>query len=429
MIFVQYILPPFLIFFLLILSAIIAFVEMAIASINKIRLETQLREGKHKKSANRVLNFINNYNEVITSLVIYNNIINVLITTISTVWFAFLFSDMVYLSAFFSFIVMTVLIIIFGELIPKMLGKKYPERGAMLFSSFIYILNWTIRPISIALKKLVKQNENEKIFQDESELRYAINEAGKTGITTARDQAIITSVLDWDEKTAKEVMIARKDAIFFDKNLTNQEFAEKIENINVTRVPLIDNKKNKIIGILNTQKMLINYLKNPEETNIKNFTLAFQTFKENEFLREIFYDLKSKRQKIGIIINKNNKFVGLITIEDILETIVGKLYDDEDVTKEGIYILSENNFLVNPNVKMTNFYTKHLSKNRNLDPFDEISENDDRTIEDWIKENFKIKKLKIGDKYYFKNTVIWIKEDKNNIKNRNQIIIEVDIII
>lgn len=428
MIFVQYILPPLIIFILLIFSAIIAFVEMAIASINKIRLETQIQSGKHKKSAKKVLNFTNNYNEVITSLVIYNNIINVLLTTISTVWFSFLFADMVILSAFFSFILMTILIIIFGELIPKMLGKKYPERGAMLFADLTNILNWSIKPISLALKKIVKQDQNEKIFQDESELRYAINEAGKTGITTTKDQQIITSILDWDETTAQEVMVNKKDAVFLDKSLTKEELAKKIENINVTRVPLIDTKKDKIIGILNTQKFLISYLKNPEQTNIKDFILNFQNFKDNEFLREIFYELKSKRQKIGIIINKNNKFVGLITIEDILETIVGKLYDDEDVTKEGIYILNENNFLVNPNVKMVNFYENHL-KNKKVFDLIEMNEDQEETIENWIKNKFKIKKIKIGDKYYFKNIVIWIREDKNNIQNKKQIMIEVDIII
>ncbi|BDV02848.1 CNNM domain-containing protein [Candidatus Hepatoplasma crinochetorum] len=428
MIFVQYILPPLIIILLLFASGVVAFVEMAIASINKIRLETYLKKDRYKKRANKVLGFINNYNEIITSLVIYNNIVNVLLSTISTVWFSFLFNDMIFLSAFFSFILMTILIIIFGELIPKFLGKKYPERGAIVFSSVIYWLNWSLKPISLPLKKLVKQDENERIFQNEGELRYAINEAGKTGITTKRDQEIITSILDWDETIAKKVMISKKDAIYFDANSSKENLAEKIENINVTRVPLFDHKTEKIIGILNTQKFLINYLKEKENSNLDKFILDFQIFKENEFLREIFYELKSKRQKIGIIVNKNNKFIGIITIEDILETIVGKLYDDEDITKEGIYLLSENNFLVNPNVKIYDFYDKYLKNNPKISDVIKI-ENNNQSIEDWLKENFKIKKLKIGEKYYFRNIVVWIKEDKNSINQKNQIIIEIDIII
>jgi CBS domain containing-hemolysin-like protein len=176
-------------------------------------------------------------------------------------------------------------------------------------------------------------------------------------------------------------MINKKDAIYFDANSSKENLAEKIENINVTRVPLFDHKTEKIVGILNTQKFLINYLKEKENSNLDKFILDFQIFKENEFLREIFYELKSKRQKIGIIVNKNNKFIGIITIEDILETIVGKLYDDEDITKEGIYLLSENNFLVNPNVKIYDFYDKYLKNNPKISGVIKI-ENNNQSIED-----------------------------------------------
>ncbi len=381
---------------------------MAIASSNKIRLRTFAvsKSKTERKRAKRVLKFTENYNEVITSIVIFNNIVNVLVTTIATVWASLLFANPI-ASSIFSFLIMTTLIILIGELLPKMLAKKYTEKGAMFFSRTIHIVNIALTPVTKLLSKMIKQEEDQ-LFRSEDELREAIGEAEKSGITSKREKDIIDVLLKMDDELIETIMIDKKNSFFISDSTPPNKIRTMIKKSNVTRLPILD-KNEKPIGILNANSYLIDYLED-KKVKKEEHTYDIEIYKKDAIIQFVFEDLKNKRQKMGIIVDDQGKFIGLITIEDIIETMFGQMYDEQDFEKNGIYILSNTSILIKPEVNANLIFDSYFPKVKK-NSF--LNSNKESTFDQFVKKIEVDKKLKIGDYIIYKDIIIWIREDKH----------------
>ncbi len=414
----NFIIIPILILSLLILSGIFSFSEMALASSSKIRLKTitvSNEKRKNKKRASRVLKFHDNYNEIITAIVILNNIINVLVTTITALWATLIIQNRV-LSAVFSFLMMTLLIVLIGELIPKMLAKKYPERGSMYFSQVIYIANVMLKPINKLVGKIIKQDEN-KLFTNEEELKEAINEAEKYGIASKKEKEIISSLLKMDEEYIEKIMIKKEKCYFIYEDTPTQKIRNIIKKANVTRMPIL-NKNNVPIGIMNTNNYLIDYLEdNKVEKNQHIYDI--QKYKPHTIINYVFEDLKNKRKKMAVIVDDDGKFKGIITIEDIIENMFGPIYDEQDFQENGIYKLSEHTFLIKPNVNANLIFENYINQIKKPNWL-----NKEMNFDEFVK---KIDTNQKNNKNYivYNNAIIWKREDTHN---KNKKIYEIDII-
>ncbi len=408
----------FLILLLLVMvSAFFSFSEMAISSASKIKLQSILKNAKskkEKKQSKRVINFIDNYNQHITSIVVCNNIVNVLSSTLSTALFAAIFNDSIsgYLG---SFIFMTTLIIIFGELIPKMLAKKFSEKGTMKFSFILHFVNIFLTPITFILSKMVKEEKKITLSSDQ-EINFAIEESTVSGITSKHEQNFIKNSLMMDKIFAEDIMVLKKNVKTFPEKISLKEIKKEIYKYSYTRFPLIDNKGN-VTSILSTKRILV-HLANNKEINIDEYKMDFLKIELDEKPIIIFENLRNRREKMAIVVNDDNRFVGIVTIEDIIEMLVGKIYDEEDIEKDGIYRLSDTTFIVPPSIKLDHLIKKHIC-NMKIN-----SQDKSLTIQE-LGNKICGKVLKDGDHFTYKNNIIWVKKDKYN---KNKLIYEIDLI-
>lgn len=417
-----YIFGVLLLLFLIFLSALFSFSEMSISSVNKIKIkniiESKDSTKKEKKQAKKVIYFIENYNEHISSIVIFNNIVNILFTTFATVYFTVIAKDLgneIY-GPITSFFLMTPIVILFGEIVPKQLAKKFPEIGSMKLSWTLQIVNIVMKPITILIGKIIKEEKEKTLLSSVEEINIALRDSTNAGITTEFEQNIIKKTLEIDNSKIINLMILKKNVITLPVDISIKKIDDILKKTNHTRFPVIS-KKGEVKSIFFAKKYIMDRIKNTLKS-LDKYMYDFISFQIDDNPFYIFETLRSRREKMGIILNKEKKFVGIITIEDIIELILGKIYDEGDIEKDGVYLLNESSFIVDSEVNVGYFIknyfpslkTSTIIKSKNFNELiKEISGNDP-----------------IIDEYYvFKNMIIWSKEDK---LNDNKIIFEIDII-
>ncbi|MCK5866870.1 MAG: HlyC/CorC family transporter [Mycoplasmataceae bacterium] len=401
---------------LIVLSALFSFSEMAITSSNTIKLklivDDENSSKQQKRQAKRVIHFIKNYNEHISSIVIFNNIVNILTTTLATVYFTELTGKSI--GPIVAFLIMTPLVIIFGEIIPKQLAKKFPEIGTMKLSWTLQIVNMILRPFTFLLSRLVKQQQTTMLNSDE-EIHMALDEATKAGVTSSFEQQIIRRSLELDKTFISEVMIPRDQVITIPSDMDKNKLSSFLKNNSHTRFPITDDT-GKIVKIFSAKRYLIDELNDISE-DLSKYNLVFTTFSLDDNPFQILESLRNRREKMAIILNEG-KFVGIITIEDIVESLFGGIYDEDDVEKDGVYKLNDTSFIVSPFVNVGYLFDKYIESEKLEKVFRELE------ISKFVKE-FSGKELKNGDYITYKNIIIWAKEDLNVDK---KITYEIDVV-
>ncbi len=404
------------------LSGLFSFSEMAISSANKTRLLTIIDSKEYgerkKRKAKKVIHFIDNYNEHITAIVIFNNIVNILFSTLATVFFTLIAETYLHnagYGALLSFVITTPVVIIFGEIVPKQLAKKYPEKGTMALSAVISIVNVIMKPITFILSKIIKEEDNTAFISDE-EINTALQQTTEAGVTTAFEQALIKRLLSADELSVSDIMIPLKDVVTIKEGITKTQINSLLKDTSHTRFPVV-NEDNEVISIFSTKRYLLDKLRNKLE-DFKEYTYTFATFNLDENPFNILETLRSRREKMCVIVDENHKFVGIITLEDVVELIVGEIYDEHDIEEDGVYSLNESSYILNKGVKI-GYWVKEYSVNTRIS-------NDIKamTIDKWVKE-LKGSKPSHGDSFTYKNLIIWVRKDKYNSK---QVVYEIDII-
>ncbi len=407
---------------LIALSALFSFSEMAISSSNKTRLLTIIDSKEHserkKKKAQRVIYFTENYNEHITAIVIFNNIVNILFSTLATVFFTLIASevwDSPSYGALLSFTITTPLVIVFGEIIPKQLAKKYPETGTMLVSSAIVFVNLIMKPFTFVLGKIIKEEDN-AAFSSDNEINTAISQATAAGVTTEYEQLLIKKLLSADEKTVESIMVPLNEVTSIKHNITPTKLNTLLKGTPHTRFPIV-NDEGEVIAVFSTKNYLLDQLRD-ETKGIEEYSYPFTTFSLDENPFHILEALRSRREKMAIILDDDDKFFGVITIEDIVELLVGEIYDETDHEKDGVYALTETSFILDAKVEM-GYWSKEYASNIKFNQ--EIS---GMSVGNWVKK-LKGEKPEHGDSLTYKNLIIWTRNDKNN---KNKFVYEIDIV-
>ncbi len=414
-----------LIVLLVFISGVFSFSEISFASFNLIRMKTIANdESKKRRStkAKKILLLRKKYNETSTSIVILNNIINIIATTLSTGLFVMIIGDNYGMLT--STIVMSFLLIIIGEIIPKIWAKRNPEEGMIFLANLIYAVYWIFSPFTKLITKIAPMKD-EVIFQNELELEEALKEVNSAGIIDNSENEIIKNTLKFDKLKIKHVMTKKENVSFIKKDIDEEELDRIIATKGYSRFPVID--EDKIIGIFSVKKYfsekIINKKKSFEE-KFNNSTMKAFIIDDDEVTRIVFDNLKSERQGMGIVQNPlSNEIVGIITIEDLLEELVGEIYDENDIETNGIYQLGINTIQIKywANCQLVfNEYFKHLDKQPIISKKEVFGK--------WILNTFNKKNLPI-EEFFDKNTylkyenlLIWVK------KTENEILFEVDIV-
>lgn len=314
---------------LLLLSAFFSATETAFTSLNRIKMKNMANDDV--KNAKLVLKLEDRYDKLLSTILIGNNIANIGMTAIATVMFVALLGGS--LGPTVSTVVMTVAVLIFGEISPKNIAKEHPEGFALFAAPIMRGLMWIFTPLNVffslwkkLLGKIFGTQENGSYTEDE--LITIVEEAQIGGSIGKEQQELITNAIEFDDLEAIDVITPRVDIVAVELGTSVEEIGRTFKESGLSRLPVYEDDLDNIIGIIN-QKDFHNYVvgENRElEQYIKPVAYVAESIKAAVLLKK----MQSKKTHIAIIVDEYGGTTGLVTMEDIIEELVGKIYDEHD---------------------------------------------------------------------------------------------------
>lgn len=330
---------------LLIMSAYFSATETAFTSLNRIKLKNIASDGNNK--AKRVLELSENYDKLLTTILIGNNIVNIMMTAVSTVLFIELYGQY---GASISTAVITVIVLIFGEISPKSLAKESPEKFAMLVGRSIKICMVILTPLNYIfakwkgiLAKVFKVGSENTITEDE--IKTIVEEAEVVGGIEAEQSELIQNAIEFNELTAEEVMTPHVDIQAIDITMGEYEVAEIFKKTGYSRLPVYEDDLDKILGVLN-QKDFHNYIIGSNKT-ISDFVKPVAFVAGTMKIATLLKKLQAMKAHIAIVVNEYGGTEGLVTMEDIIEELVGDIFDEHDaIMSQEVTLLQNGSYRV-----------------------------------------------------------------------------------
>lgn len=314
-----------------ILSAYFSATETAFTSINRIRLKNLASDGDNR--AKRVLELEGKYDNLLSTILIGNNLVNIGMTAVATVLFVELFPEH---GATLSTFVITVVVLIFGEISPKSLAKESPEKFAMFSAPLIHLMMVILTPINFLfsqwkkmLAKLFNVVDDRGITEDE--LLTIVEEAETEGSIEAEQSELIQNAIEFNELDAWDVLTPRVDIKAIEIDATKKDVAKMFLETGYSRLPVYEGDLDKILGVLN-QKDFHNYIDGTKETisdYVKPVVYVAGSMKAAVLLKK----LQMNKTHIAIIVDEYGGTAGLVTMEDIIEELVGDIYDEHDAVE------------------------------------------------------------------------------------------------
>ncbi len=322
-------------FVLLLLSAFFSSAETALTTVNKIRMRT-LAENGHKR-AQTVIKIIEDQGKMLSAILIGNNVVNLSASSLSTMLATDLFgSKAVGLATG----ILTLLILVFGEITPKTISTISSEMISLNYAPFIYALMNLLTPViflvnqlSLGVLKLLRIDPNKK--QDsitEDELRTIVEVSHEEGVIQMEEKKMITNVFDFGDNLAKDIMIPRIDMTLVNVNATYDELLAIFRQEKYTRIPVYEDSTDNVIGIINVKDLLL--LDSKEGFNIRDFLRQPLYTYEFKKAAELMVEMRKTLNNIVIVLDEYGATAGLITLEDMLEEIVGEIRDEYDEDEE-----------------------------------------------------------------------------------------------
>ncbi len=386
---------------LMLLSACFSLTETAFSCVNKIKMRAMSNSGN--KKAEQVLNFVENkFDKLISTILVGNNIVNLTCATISTIFFAKILRNGVN-SSVISTIVMTVSVLIFGEITPKFLAKINPEKMSMAFYPFIVFFYYLFYPVNVVfggwkwLIKKVFHIKNEEIIT-EQEIITVIEEAEEDGTIKEDETKLIRSVIEFDDLEVGDVLVPRVNVVAVEKNTDVEKIRRIFDKEGYSRLPVFDKTIDKIIGTIHEKDFFNNYLKGNKDITSIIQTAFFTT--EHQKISVLLKQLQKNKVHIAIVLDEYGGTAGLVTLEDILEELVGEIWDEHDEIINYFKKVGENSYLIDGNAPLEDLFAKFEIAGEE-DNFEAL------TVSGWITE-------KLGDiphsgtKFDYKNISIEI---------------------
>ncbi len=398
--------------FLILLSGFFSASETALMSLNKIKIK-QLVESDIK-GAKEIQKLIENPNEILSTILVCNNIVNILASSISTIIFIDLFGSFGRgVSTSISTLVLTIVILIFGEITPKTIAVLKMEKIAFKIYKPLKVIVIVLKPIVFIFSKIsslimmifgIKQ-QNVRMNITEEELKSIVSYSQEEGVLEVEDKNLIYNVFEFGDIKVRDVMVPRVDMVTISVDSTYDEVLLLFKTERFSRVPVYKDDIDNIVGVIYIKDLFI--IDKEDEFSIEKYIREVHFTHEYKKIRDLFNEMKKSRNHLTIVMDEYGGTVGLVTIEDLIEEIVGDIEDeyDEIVDKE-IQILNENEYLIVGTLKID---TLNNMLNINI-------ESEFETIGGYIIE--KIGRLpKVGEVVEFENIKFKIENvGKNRIK-------------
>lgn len=382
---------------LFILSAYFSACETAFSSLNRIRLKNLANNGNQR--AKKTLQLEERYDQLLSTILIGNNIVNIAAASISTVLFVGYFGD---LGVTLATGVTTILVLIFGEISPKSIAKELPETYAMFATPSLSVLVWIMTPLNFffsvwkkMLAKVFKLHNDDSMTQEE--LMTIVEEAQNDGDLSEHEGDLISAAIEFNDLDVNDILTPRVDIISIDLKMSLKEVEELFRYNRFSRLPVLDGNIDNIIGMIHEKDFYSLYYNKTGnlESIVQEIVYTSPTMKISSLLRQ----LQSNKTHMAVVIDEYGGTAGIITLEDILEELVGEIWDEHDEVIEYYHQIEDNKFLVSCEANLEDMFEYF-----DLDVSEDYEFN---TVGGWVIHELEKMPL-VGDVFVYENLMITI---------------------
>ena len=342
---------------LVILSGYFSATETAFSAVNKIKLKTLVEDGNRR--AKLVLKLCDNYDRLISTILIGNNIVNIALSAIATVYFMQIMNGHT-AAPTISTIVITVVVLIFGEIIPKSLAKDFPEKFAMFSAPIIRFLIGLLLPLNAffsMLKKLIskvikKNEEDDKMSQEE--LLMFVEEVEQEGTIDKNESNLLRNAIEFTERRADDILTHRMDLEAVSIDTPIDEIADTFTSSQFSRLLVYRDSIDTIVGVIHQKDF---FGKNGVTTDdITKIMTPVVYVQHSERVNDLLMSLQKEKTHLAVVLDEYGGTLGIVTMEDILEELVGEIWDEHDEVEEEIQEIGENTYLVEGSTNLEDFF-------------------------------------------------------------------------
>lgn len=332
-----------ILFVLLLLSAFFSSAETCLTTVSKMRIKSMADEGA--KNASLVLKLVENPTKLLSTILIGNNIVNLSASSLTTS-FAIGLAKKAGLTTMESLVtglatgILTILVIIFGEIVPKSFASMNSEKLSIIYAKPVYMLTNILYPLSFLFDKLssvlmglFQTDGQERPAITENELRTILDLSHEEGVIETVERKMITNVVDFGDSLAKDVMVPKMDVEFASVDLSYDELIECYSREKYSRMPVYDDSRDNILGIVNLKDVFF-YNGTKEEFHINDVMREAYFTYEYKKISELFFEMKKDSITMAIVLDEYGSTSGILTMEDLIEEIVGDIRDEYDSNEE-----------------------------------------------------------------------------------------------
>ena len=383
---------------LITMSAYFSATETAYSSLNKIKLKSIANKGN--KKAKLALELSEKYDSVISTILIGNNIVNIATASLATVLFTKLLGSS---GVTVSTIVMTILILIFGEISPKSIAKDIPESFAIVSAPLLNAFCIILKPVNNlfclwkkVINKVFKIQKHSGITEDE--ILTIAEEAENEGGINPQQLEIIKSAIELNDQEVIEAFTPRVDMVAIKDNCSKEELLNLFIESGFSRIPVYHDNIDNVIGIIN-EKDLINIVVNNKNEEISSIIKPLNVIQPHMKLSQLLKLLQNNKSHMALIADEYGGTMGIITLEDILEELVGEIWDEHDKVVNDIEKIAEDEYIVRGNANIEKV----------LEEFDLEEEFEVNSVNGWVMQQFG-KIPKVGESFEYKNLKIVVQK-------------------
>ncbi|MGN1123149.1 MAG: HlyC/CorC family transporter [Eubacterium sp.] len=366
---------------LVLFSGFFSSAETAYSSLNRVKLKSMMRDNKSNKRIERALKMSEEYDVVLSTVLIGNNIVNIASTSIATLFFTGLLGDNSDLGATVSTIVMTVVVLIFGEITPKTIAKEKAEKYVILITPIIRFFIVVFTPLNIFFKgwKLLLNKTFGLGKADtitEEELKTYVDEAKTGGEIDENESRLIRSSIEFDDIDVGDILVPRVDVEAVDKYAPLDEIERVFNSTNFSRLPVYIDDIDNIVGVIHHRDF-----ENARKRKLKSLRTVLKpvpVVSPDTKISKLLKILQKNKTHLAVVIDEFGGTEGIVTLEDILEELVGEIWDEHDEVQNDIEETGKNEYIVHGSTSLDDF-CEFFAIDRE---YDDIS-----TVNGWIMKN------------------------------------------
>lgn len=384
-----------LIMVLVMFSAYFSATETAFSSMNRTKLKAMAEKGSTK--AKRALDLSEKYDTLLSTILIGNNIVNITAASVATVFFVRLIGDA---GVTLSTVVLTIVVLIFGEISPKSIAKDCPEKFAMFSAPFIGALIWVLTPLTFLfsmwkklLSRLLRMERESGMSQEE--LLMLVEEVQQDGSIDENEGELLTNVIEFSNISAEDILTHRGDLEAVPVEAEKSEIAEAFQTSKFSRILVYKESIDNIIGVIHLKDFYTGM--GVTEKSVEEILSPVIFVLQNEKIDNMLEKLQKSKSHLAVVLDEYGGTYGIVTMEDILEELVGEIWDEHDEVVEDIRLCGKDTYLVNAAMDLDDFCKR----------FGIETESESSLLSGWIMEQME-KVPDAGESFQYQNLTITI---------------------